>query len=145
MGLPVAFAAAATSQFLMARRLGFSWEENAVYNTASVVTAFIALHWLTNIADKFYEAEIGHPPSHGSYPEAKEKIQKIKKERNLREMSINLLASHALGWIVGSFVSTVFRYSPQHLGPALIINGTAMGVSALVLIAANPGCTSKLA
>ena len=73
----IATVAAAASQFLIARRAGFSVEENAVYNTASVVTTLVASIWFKACVKAYYKQQIGYPPSDGNYAEAKDKIDKI--------------------------------------------------------------------
>jgi len=130
----IATFAAAASQFLLARGSGFSTEENAVYNTASVVTTGVAIRWFTQCKNAYYVQKIGCPPSHGDYPEKSAKMQKIKDERRWLDLSIILLASHALGWIAGSVASVALRYNPQHTGSTLMINGAALGVYTLVLL-----------
>lgn len=133
----IATVAAAASQFLLARRAGFSLGENAVYNTASVITTFVASIWLATSVERYYEKKIGYPPSDGNYEEAKGKIDTCKAERRVRDLSLAFLASHALGWVAGSFASAVFGYNPKHMSSTLIINGAAFGVYTLVLLGAK--------
>lgn len=130
----IATVAAAASQFLLARRAEFSIQENAVYNTASVVMTVVAIVWFAKCKSTYYEEQIGCPPSHGDYSVEKGKVEKIKDERRFRDVSIILLASHVLGWIAGSFASAVFGYHPKHTGSTLMINGAAFGVYMLVLL-----------
>lgn len=130
----IATVAAAASQFLLARRAEFSIEENAVYNIASAVTTLVAILWFAKCKNTYYEEQIGCAPSHRDYSVEKGKVEEIKDERKFRDISIILLASHALGWIAGSFASAVFGYNPKHTGSTLIINGAAFGVYMLVLL-----------
>jgi hypothetical protein len=131
----IATLAAAASQCLLARGFGFSTQENILYNTASLVTTLAAIRWFTQCKNTYYVQKIGCPPSHGDYPQRSEKIQKIKEEGRLRDVSTILLASHALGWVAGSFASAVFGY--KHNGSTLMVNGAAFGVYTLVLLGAK--------
>lgn len=137
----IATVAAAASQFLIARRAGLSSVENAVYNTASVVTTLVASIWFAKSIRAYYDQQLGcYPSSHNNHAEAiekanaKEKIEQVKAERKVRDLSLAFLASHALGWVAGSSASAAFRYNPKHMSSTLLINGAAFGIYMLVLL-----------
>lgn len=130
----VATVAAAATQFLLARRAEFLDSENALYNTASVITTTLAFIWFVKCKNRYYMRKIGCSPSHGEYPQRLEQISIIKNEQRAKDVSLAVLSSHALGWIAGSFASSVFKYNPHHIGSALLINGAAFGVYTLVLL-----------
>lgn len=137
----IATIAAATSQFLIARRAGLSSVENAVYNTASVVTTLVASIWFAKSIRAYYDQQLScYPSSHTNHAEAKEKadakekIEQVKAEQRVRDISLAFLASHTLGWVAGSSASAAFGYNPKHMSSTLMINGAAFGVYMLVLL-----------
>lgn len=130
----IATVASAASQFLIARRAGFSAEENAVFNTASVVTTLVASIWFKACVKAYYKQQIDCPPSHGDYAEAKVKIDEIEEGNRVRDLSLAFFAAHAVGWVAGSFGSAAFGYNPKHMSSTLMINGAAFGIYMLVLL-----------
>ena len=128
---------AAATQFLLARRAGFSVGENIAYNTASVIATLVTTVQFNTMLESHYTSRIGYPPSNGSYPDAKAKVDKIKGERKLLEFSAILLAAHTVGWVTGSLVSALFKYNPQNMTKAMTCNLASFGIYTLLLFAAK--------